>query len=117
MKLKKFKSVEEIGEWVAPDDYFPGQELAIAGTLKCPTCNTQDWITIPYNDVTMLMALRFEMQDYPEKAGEIIHTLKEFVDNLGYFTAEEKHQFMWGFCSNDCIAIWLIANPPEDSDE
>lgn len=117
MKLKKFKSPEEIGSWVAPASYFPGRDLAIAGTLKCPTCSKQDWITIPYDDVTMLMALRFEMQDYPEKVGEIVTTLKEFVDNLGYFTEEEKHQFMWGFCSNDCIAIWLIDNPPEDTNE
>ena len=111
MKLKKFESKEEIGEWVAPADYFPGRDLAIAGSLKCPECQRQEWITIPYDDVTMLMALRFVMQDFPERANEIIDTLKKFVDGLDYFTPMERIQFMWGFCNTECVAAWQEANP------
>lgn len=111
MKLVKFKSREDIGGWVAPADYFEGRDLAIAGSLKCPQCAIQEWIAIPYDDVTMLMALRFEMQDFPERAGEIIDTLKKFVDNLDYFTPVERIQFMWGFCGNSCINSWMVANP------
>lgn len=115
MKLKKFESKEEIGEWVAPADYFPGRDLAIAGSLKCPECQRQEWITIPYDDVTMLMALRFEMQDFPERADQIIDTLKKFVDGLDYFTPMEKIQFMWGFCNTECVSAWQASHPVEEA--
>jgi hypothetical protein len=113
MKLKKFESKEDIGEWVAPADYFPGRDLAIAGSLKCPECQRQEWITIPYDDATMLITLRTEAINFPERADEIIDNLKNFVDNLEYFTPVERIQFMWGFCNHDCIVNWQAEHPNE----
>lgn len=117
MKLVKFKSKEEINGWVAPPDYFPGQDIALSIGLKCPQCRGQEVIAIPYDDATMLITLRTEAINFPEHADKSINNLKEFVDTLDYFTAEEKIQFMWGFCNNLCIIEWQIANAPENDDE
>jgi hypothetical protein len=117
MQLVKFKSKEDIGEWVAPPDYFPGQDIALSIGLKCPQCGGQEVIAIPYDDATMLITLRTEAINFPDKANESIVNLKKFVDTLNYFTAEEKIQFMWGFCNNLCIIEWQIANAPKNDDE
>jgi hypothetical protein len=114
VKLFKFNSKEDISEWVSPDDYFPGINIAITGTLKCPECSNQEWIAIPYDDVTMLLALRFEAIDFPERKDEVIVTLQKFVDNITYFTSEEKNQFMWGFCNNSCLSSWVKENPLDE---
>jgi hypothetical protein len=114
MKLKKFKSKEEIGGWVAPPDYFPGQDIALSIGLKCPQCGEQEIIAIPYNDATMLITLRTEAINFPERADEIIDNLKNFVDTLDYFTPVERIQFMWGFCNNICIVNWQAAHPVEE---
>ena len=111
MKLVKFKSREDIGGWVAPPDYFPGQDIALSIGLKCPQCGGQEVIAIPYDDATMLITLRTEAINFPERADEIIDTLKKFVDNLEYFTPVERIQFMWGFCNNICIVNWQVAHP------
>ena len=117
MKLAKFKSKEDIGGWVAPPDYFPGQDIALSIGLKCPQCKSQEVIAIPYDDATMLITLRTEAISFPDRAAEVIFNLKKFVESLDYFTAEEKIQFMWGFCNNLCIIEWQIANAPENNDE
>ena len=115
MKLVKFKSREDIGEWVAPPEYFPGQDIALSIGLKCPQCGGQEVIAIPYDDATMLITLRTEAINFPDRADEIIDTLKKFVDNLDYFTPVERIQFMWGFCNNICIVNWQAAHAVEEA--
>lgn len=115
MKLKKFKSKEDINGWVAPPDYFPGQDIALSIGLKCPQCGEQEIIALPYDDATMLIALRTEAINFPDRADEIIDTLKRFVDNLDYFTPVERIQFMWGFCNSSCIVNWQAAHPVEEA--
>jgi hypothetical protein len=112
-KLIKFKSKEDINGWVAPPDYFPGQDIALSIGLKCPQCRGQEVIAIPYDDATMLITLRTEAINFPERADEIIDTLKNFVDTLDYFTPVERIQFMWGFCNHDCIVNWQAEHPNE----
>jgi len=114
MKLAKFKSKEDIGGWVAPPDYFPGQDIALSIGLKCPQCKSQEVIAIPYDDTTMLITLRTEAINFPDRADEVIDTLHKFVDNIAYFTSEEKNQFMWGFCNNTCLSSWVEENPLDE---